>query len=200
MTGMTWTDTDRAGSTRRRGNGSRSRDVITVALFFSAVLLVASLTFLYIDGQERALARNLATSGVTTTANNGQIRPDCTGKGCITGDKVRVTVALPDGPRVLELRGAYPDTSGLPVETWTNALAGNQYHGQLSVTYDPDDPKRVMEAADMSYAQNSGDVTIDVILVSTFTVFALAFTALRIAGPLRQAAKSRHGVRPDTRA
>jgi hypothetical protein len=134
---------------RRASVAERGTNVLLVVALLAACGLVAALTMVYTDARDHTLARQLQATGITTTAHDGQIRPDCQSKGCSENDRVRVTADLPDGPRVLELRGVYPDIGGLPTEKWSNAPAGNQYAGELSVTYDPTNLAHVMEAADL---------------------------------------------------
>ncbi|MEN0130199.1 MAG: hypothetical protein AAGC49_12220 [Brevundimonas sp.] len=174
---------------RRVYVAERVTQVLLGVAFLAAAGLVSALTMLYTDARDHTLARQLHATGITTTAHDGQIRPDCQSKGCSDNDRVRVTADLPDGPHVLELRGVYPDIGGLPTEKWSNAPAGNQYAGDLTVVYDQANLAHVMEAADLRRNLQGSDLHGDQIVAAScaaVVLLALSPPALQLLSDARR--------------
>lgn len=117
-----------------------------VLYVFAALLLCAGLAagFAGAQGRDASLVAELREHGVGTVAHDAEMRPAA---GRSETLRVRATVELPDGARVVELRAVAPNGASLPRSEWSQAPY--PYEGEFPVRYDPDDPQRVVAQSDL---------------------------------------------------
>jgi hypothetical protein len=147
-------------------DAARRRRRRKIGVSVAWILVVVGVAFggaavggLHGDQADERLARALAT-GATATAHDAEIWRACSGRHCIADhDAVRAAVDLPDGTVQAELRGAWPETGGAPVDEWFPATADTGYADSFIVRYDPADPRGTVMAQSDIQGWRSGEMS-----------------------------------------